>query len=67
MGEQTDKAKGRIKQAAGDLSGDDDLRDQGRDDERAGEAKGLLNDLKEKADAAVDAIKERVDGLRSKS
>jgi uncharacterized protein YjbJ (UPF0337 family) len=67
MGEQTDRAKGRIKQAAGDLSGDEGLRDEGRDDERAGEAKGLLNDLKEKADGAVDAIKGRVDGLRDKS
>lgn len=66
MGESTDKAKGRIKQAAGDLTDDDDLRDEGRADERSGKAKGLLNDLKEKADDAVDAIKDRVDGLRDK-
>ena len=67
MGEQTDKAKGRIKQAAGDLTGDDELRNEGRGDEKAGEAKGFLNDVKEKADGAVDAIKERVDGMRDTS
>ncbi|MEQ1785697.1 MAG: CsbD family protein [Acidimicrobiales bacterium] len=66
MGESTDKAKGRIKQAAGDLTDDDDLREEGRADERAGKAKGLLNDLKEKAEDAVDAIKDRVDGRRDK-
>ena len=67
MGENTDKASGRIKQAAGDLTGDDDLHDEGRAQERAGQAKGVLNDLKEKADDAVDAIKDRLHDRHDKS
>ena len=38
----TDKATGRLKKAAGDLTGSDSLRREGRDEERKGEAKEEL-------------------------
>jgi uncharacterized protein YjbJ (UPF0337 family) len=50
MGETTDQAKGRIKQAAGDLTDDKDLKREGKGDELLGKAKGALDDLKDKVD-----------------
>ena len=61
MGENIDKVKGRAKQAAGDLTDNDELRNEGRTDETAGKAKSVVNDIKDKADDAVDAVKDRVD------
>ena len=50
MGENIDKVKGRAKQAAGDLTDNDELRNEGRTDETAGKAKSIVNDIKDKAD-----------------
>ena len=47
-----DKVTGRLKQAAGDLKGDEALRRQGADEERKAEAK-------EELDAAHDEVAER--------
>jgi len=66
MGDKTDQAKGRVKQAAGDLVDDDELRREGVADERAGKAKELLDDVKEKADEVVDRVKERVEDIRNR-
>jgi uncharacterized protein YjbJ (UPF0337 family) len=60
MGKEVDKAKGKIKQAVGDLTGNKDLKKQGKADERAGKAKGLVADVKDKADNVVDTVKEKV-------
>ena len=54
MGETTDQAKGRVKQAAGDLTDNDDLKAEGKGDELLGKAKGALNDLRDKAEDALD-------------
>jgi uncharacterized protein YjbJ (UPF0337 family) len=64
MGENFDQAKGRVKQAAGDLTDDDDLKRDGKGDELLGKAKEALNDLREKADDAMDRVKEKVDDAR---
>jgi len=64
MGENTDQAKGRIKQAAGDLTDDKDLKREGKADEAGGKAKGVVDDVKDKAGDAVDAVKDKVDGDR---
>ncbi len=45
-----DQAKGRIKEAAGSLTGDDDLKNEGKVDQAAG-------DIKEKVTGAVDKVK----------
>lgn len=60
MGKEVDKAKGKIKQAAGDLTGNKDLKKQGKADERAGKAKGFVADVKDKADNVVDTVKDKV-------
>ena len=50
MGENIDQAKGRVKQAAGDLTDNDDLKHEGKGDELLGKAKGALDDIKDKVD-----------------
>lgn len=61
MDKDLDQAKGRIKQAAGDLTDNDDLKREGKADENAGKAKEFLGDVKDKLDDAVDKAK---DGLK---
>jgi uncharacterized protein YjbJ (UPF0337 family) len=60
MGKEVDKAKGKVKQAVGDLTGNKDLKKQGKADERAGKAKGYVADVKNKADDVVDKVKGKV-------
>jgi uncharacterized protein YjbJ (UPF0337 family) len=44
-----DDAKGRVKEAAGDLTGDDDLKREGKTDQASGKAKEGIDKLAEKA------------------
>ena len=48
-----DKAKGRAKEAAGDLTGNDDLRREGKVDRASGS-------MKDKLDRAMDKIRDLV-------
>ena len=59
MAANTDDAKGRVKEAAGDLTGNDDLKDQGKKDRAAGEVKDKIGDVKDKAEDAVDKVKDK--------
>jgi uncharacterized protein YjbJ (UPF0337 family) len=59
MDNDLDQAKGRIKQAAGDLTGDKDLKKQGKADEAAGKAKEFIEDSKDKAEDFVDSVRDR--------
>jgi uncharacterized protein YjbJ (UPF0337 family) len=52
-----DKAKGRIKQAAGDLTDDPTLKREGKIDELAGK-------VKDGVETAVDTVKETVTGKK---
>jgi len=52
----TDKVSGKIKQAAGDLADDSDLRRQGKQEERKGEAKDELSRDQEKADRKAEEV-----------
>jgi uncharacterized protein YjbJ (UPF0337 family) len=54
MGEIIDKAKGKIKKAAGALIGDKDLENEGKVDEASGKVKGAVEDVKH---AIKDAVK----------
>jgi uncharacterized protein YjbJ (UPF0337 family) len=49
-----DQVKGRVKQAAGDLTGDRDLKREGQADEAAG-------GLKEKVGKAKDWVNDKID------
>ena len=60
MDNDLDQAKGRIKQAAGDLTGNKDLKKQGKADEAAGKAKELIEDTKDKAEGLVDRARDGV-------
>ena len=60
MDNDLDQAKGRIKQAAGDLTGNKDLKKQGRADEAAGKTKEFIEDTKDKAEDLVDKARDRV-------
>ena len=51
--ENTDEVKGRVKEAAGDLTGDKDMQREGKVDQASGKAKGAIDDA---ADKAKDAL-----------
>jgi uncharacterized protein YjbJ (UPF0337 family) len=53
MGGKTDEVKGRIKEAAGALTGNDRLRDEGKTDQAVGKAKQAVQ-------KAADTIKKAV-------
>jgi len=57
MGGTTDKAKGRVKEAAGVLTDDKDLKREGRMDQAAGRVKDAAETVKDKAEKAVDHVK----------
>ena len=59
MGENTDKVSGRVKQAAGALTGDDDTKREGEREEHKGEAKGKVNDAVDKAKDVLDGVKDK--------
>lgn len=56
----TDQAKGRVKEAAGDLTGNDKLKSEGKADQAAGDAKEFVNDVADKAEDLVDKVKDAV-------
>ena len=55
-----DKAEGRAKQAAGDITGNDDLEREGEKDELAGKAKDAVDDAKDAANDAVDSVRDKL-------
>ena len=55
-----DQAKGRVKEAAGDLTGNDKLKNEGKADQAAGDAKKVVNDVADKAEELVDKVKDAV-------
>jgi uncharacterized protein YjbJ (UPF0337 family) len=48
MAGEADEAKGRIKEAAGDLTGDDDLKNEGKADKIGGKVKDAVDTVKDK-------------------
>jgi uncharacterized protein YjbJ (UPF0337 family) len=50
---KTDEMKGRAKSAAGELSGDDELKREGKVDQASGKIKGKLDD-------ASDEVKDKL-------
>jgi uncharacterized protein YjbJ (UPF0337 family) len=55
-----DEAKGRAKQAVGDLTDDDDMRREGKVDEKSGQAKDKLGDMKDAAEDMIDKVKDKL-------
>lgn len=59
MDKDLDQAKGKIKQAVGDLTDNRDLKREGQTDEKAGKAKEFASDAKNKVDDAIDSVKDK--------
>jgi uncharacterized protein YjbJ (UPF0337 family) len=61
MSGRTDVAKGKIKEAAGALINNDELRQEGKDDQAVGKAKKVVEKtvrtIKEGAEKAIDKVK----------
>jgi uncharacterized protein YjbJ (UPF0337 family) len=53
----SDQAKGRVKEAAGDLTGNDKLKNEGKTDQVVGDAKKVVNDVADKAEELIDKVK----------
>jgi uncharacterized protein YjbJ (UPF0337 family) len=54
---KTDKAKGRIKQAAGGLTGDQRLKDEGKVDRASGKVKEGVSDAADKVKDVINPKK----------
>jgi uncharacterized protein YjbJ (UPF0337 family) len=55
-----DEIKGRVKEAAGDLTDDEDLQAEGKTDRAGGKIKQGLDDAKDKGEELVDKVKDKV-------
>jgi uncharacterized protein YjbJ (UPF0337 family) len=54
---KVDEVKGRVKEAAGVITGDSKLKREGKADQSAGKAKQAVEKVQEKAEKAIDAAK----------
>lgn len=61
MDTNSDNIKGRIKEAAGALTDDDDLKREGKADQTGARVKETVDNAADKAKDAVDAVKRKVD------
>jgi uncharacterized protein YjbJ (UPF0337 family) len=62
MGDKADQLKGKVKEAAGILTGHKDLEAEGKADRRAGEAKKKLGDVKDKVEELIEKAGDRIEG-----
>lgn len=60
MAINSDQAKGKIKEAAGDLTGNEKLKNEGKADQAAGDVKEFVSDVADKVDEVVDKVKDAV-------
>jgi uncharacterized protein YjbJ (UPF0337 family) len=60
VGSNFDEAKGRAKEAAGDLTDDDELKREGKKDKAGSKVKEFAEDAKEKVEDAVDSVKDKL-------
>ena len=58
MSGTADEAKGRLKEAAGALSGDEDLESEGKADRLVGELKDKVEHAKDKVEDLIDHAKD---------
>jgi uncharacterized protein YjbJ (UPF0337 family) len=55
-----DDAKGRVKEAAGDLTDDDKLKNEGKKDQAGAKVKEFAENAKDKVEDAVDSVKDKL-------
>ena len=66
MAGKTDQAKGRAKEAIGSLTGDKDLKSEGKADRRAGETKEKVADAKDKVEEVIENVGHKVEEVVDK-
>ena len=57
MAGKPDQLKGKAKEAVGDLTGNKDLKSEGKTDRRAGKAKEKVGKVEEKVEEVIDKAK----------
>ena len=57
---EMDEIKGRAKEAAGDVTDNDDLKREGKVDRASGKTKEFVENAKDKVEDAVDSVKEKL-------
>ena len=60
MSPNTDDLKGRAKEAAGDLTNNRDLKNEGKADRASGKAKEFVDDVKDKAEDVIDSVRDKL-------
>ena len=60
MGSTFDDAKGKVKEAAGDLTDDKDLKREGKADQAGAKVKDMAENVKDKVEDVVDNVKDKL-------
>ena len=58
---KSDEMKGRVKEAAGALTGDQKLKREGKADQAVGKVKQAVEKVKEKTEEVLDDVKDALD------
>jgi uncharacterized protein YjbJ (UPF0337 family) len=66
MGSRMDEAKGRAKEAAGDLTDDKDLQREGKMDRAGATIKEKVENAKDTLEETVDKVKDKADEFRNR-
>lgn len=61
MSAKSDKVSGRVKQATGAITGDEELKSEGQVQEDKGKLKDTLDSVVDKASHALDDVKHKAD------
>lgn len=67
MSGKSDEAKGRVEEAVGALSGDEELQAEGKRDQRAGKAKNKAARLEEEVEHGIDKVKDAIESSVDKT
>jgi uncharacterized protein YjbJ (UPF0337 family) len=67
MSGTSDQIKGRVEEATGALTGNEDLASEGKADRRAGEAKERLDHAKDKIKEVIDDVEAKVEDVVDKA
>lgn len=64
---KSEQVKGRIKEAAGNLTGNKDLESEGKSDRRVGEVKEKVEHAKDKVDEVTGKLQHKVEEVIDKA
>lgn len=67
MSGSADEAKGRVKEALGELTDDEDLKREGKLDKATGKVKDKVDEATRKVKDKVDEVKDKVNELTDES